>query len=150
GTVQSNGSNTHLVCVPGPGNALWPASTPFASSWNYNSATGMVTATLTIPVLADMAGLLSNATGEVAPGVASGPAWTPVSASHNVKAEFGGVNPNYTLPTTPPMTTITISPEDARVTYAGSTYAVTSSTTTYSANVVLAARVQDITAVPSD
>jgi hypothetical protein len=65
---------------------------------------------------------------------------------HPVYAVFGGVNPNFTVGT-PTTTTLTITKEDARATYTGTTFAWTSSSSTTTASVVLSATVQDITAV---
>jgi hypothetical protein len=85
-----------------------------------------------VPLLADA----SPAGGEIGPG------------THTVKAVFGNVNSNFTVGT--PTNSLTVTQEDARATYVGDLFDLTSSTSTYTATVNLRATLQDITAVPSD
>lgn len=86
--------------------------------------------------LADVSLLETSPTGQMAPG------------SRTVTAEFTGTDPNFDVEDG--TTTLTISKEDARATYTGALFASTSSATSSSATVTLAATIQDITAVPLD
>ena len=83
--------------------------------------------------LADVSLLETSPTGQMAPG------------SRSVTAEFTGTDPNFDVEDG--TTTLTISKEDARATYTGALFASTSSATSSSATVTLAATIQDITAV---
>jgi hypothetical protein len=127
GTVYNDGSNTTFTPVPAA------TSTP-TSSWSTSG--GVITATLgNVPLLADTAGALAgNGSAEMAPG------------AHTVKAVFSG-NANFTVV---PTTALTINAEDARSTYAGALFVSTSSSTSSTATVTLAATIQDITAVTGD
>jgi len=74
-------------------------------------------------------------TGQMAPG------------SPTVTAVFGGVNPNFTVSN--PTTSLTITKEDARVTYAGNLFVGIPLSATMG-SITLIATISDITAVPSD
>src|SRR3989442_307540 len=68
--------------------------------------------------------------------------------SHTVYALFSSVNSNFSV-TTPVNSTLTINPEDARVTYAGNIFVGIPLSST-SAPITLIATIQDITAVTGD
>jgi uncharacterized repeat protein (TIGR01451 family) len=125
GTVYNNGSCTTFTPVPGE------TVTP-TSSWSTSG--GVITATLgNVPLLADTAGALSGSGGEMAPG------------AHTVKAVFGG-NPNFILV---PTTALTVKQRGAVSTYSGALFVSTSSPTSGTATVTLAATVQDPAALSS-
>jgi len=73
-------------------------------------------------------------TGQMAPG------------AHTVTASITGADPNFSLSNANPTTSLTINPEDARITYTGPLNAATTSTTSTTATVTLSATIQDITA----
>jgi hypothetical protein len=96
---------------------------------------------------------MGTATLVASGGMLTGTLASPVQVlmapgSYTVTAQFGGKNSNFTV--TDPTTPLTVTQEDARVTYTGALVVVTQSITTYTATVTLRATVQDITAVPSD
>jgi hypothetical protein len=93
---------------------------------------GVLTWTLSNVPLLEPAPFGTAPTGQMAPG------------NHNVTAVFGGINPNFLVGT--PSTTLTITPEDARVTYAGNIFVGIPLSST-SAPITLIATIQDITAV---
>ncbi len=74
-------------------------------------------------------------TGQMSPG------------SHTVTAQFNGVDPNFSVSN--PTTSLTITQEDARVTYAGNIFVGIPLSST-SASITLIATIQDITAVTGD
>ncbi|HEU5179706.1 MAG TPA: S8 family serine peptidase [Candidatus Polarisedimenticolia bacterium] len=74
-------------------------------------------------------------TGQMAPGV------------HNVTAVLNGTSPLFVV-TNPAPAPLTITQEDARATYTGALFVSTSSASSGTATVTLAATVQDITATP--
>jgi|GEM_PF-663722 len=93
---------------------------------------GILTATLSNVPLLEPAPYKTPPTGQMAPG------------SHVVTAVFGGVNANFTV--TNPTTSLTIAPEDARVTYTGALAASTTTSSSNTAIVTLSATVRDISA----
>ncbi len=74
----------------------------------------------------------TSPTGQMAPG------------GHTVTAVFNGVDPNFIVVN--PTADLTITKEDARVTYTGSLFVNTASATSSVATVTLSATIQDITA----
>ena len=68
------------------------------------------------------------------------------TVAHTVRAEFTSSNPNFGGSVSG-NTLLTITREDARATYTGMTFASTASATASTANVMLSATIQDITAV---
>jgi hypothetical protein len=75
-------------------------------------------------------------TGQMAPGI------------HTVTASITGADPDFSLSSTSPATSLTITPEDARITYTGPLNAATTSSTSTTAVVTLSATIQDISATP--
>jgi len=73
-------------------------------------------------------------TGQMAPG------------AHTVTATINGADPNYNLNSLTPTAPLTITQEDARITYTGPMNVATSSSSSTSAIVTLSATIQDITA----
>jgi len=91
---------------------------------------GVLTWTLSNVPLLEPAPFGTSPTGQMAPG------------NHNVTAMFGGSNPNFLVGA--PSTTLTITPEDARVTYTGPLYVGTATSTSTTATVTLSATILDI------
>jgi len=77
-------------------------------------------------------------TGQMAPG------------ARTVTAVINSPNPNFGLSSSTPTTSLTITQEQARVTYTGGLLVATSSSSATTATVTLSATIQDITAVPID
>jgi hypothetical protein len=71
----------------------------------------------------------------------------PSTTAKTVTATIAGADPNYNLSSLSPTTSLTITKEDARITYTGAYFTSTSSTTSSTATVTLSATIQDISAV---
>ncbi len=93
---------------------------------------GVLTATLASVALLEPVPFGTAPTRQMAPGV------------HTVTAVFGGVNPNFTVNNA--LTSLTITPEDARVIYTGALAASTPSAQSTTATITLSATIQDISA----
>src|SRR4030095_4520021 len=79
----------------------------------------------------------TSPTGQMAPG------------SRNITATINGADPNFNLSNSTPTTSLTITKEDAKLTYTGSTLVATTGTAT-TANITLSVTIQDITAATGD
>jgi hypothetical protein len=100
------------------------SSTPTTLTW-----------TLTVPLL-EPTPFGTAPTGQMVPG------------NHTLTAVFGGVDPNFTVASPTPQT-LTITAEDARVTYAGNLF-VGIPLSSSSGSITLIATISDITAVTGD
>lgn len=118
--------------------------------------------TATLPVLYGLnpaTGVTFSVAGQTLPAtfVSSGGTLTATVTSgqllvspnaYAVTIGFAGVNPDFMV--SAPPASLTINPEDARVTYTGALFASTGNATSSTATVTLSATIQDITAVPAD
>ena len=102
-----------------------------------DNGSGILTASLENVPLLEPTPFGTSPTGQMAPG------------SHTVTAGFNGIDSTHFIVTNP-TTSLTITTEDARVTYSGALFVSTSSATSTSATVTLRATIQDITAVTGD
>ena len=116
------------------GSAPATSVTFYVGTQNMGTATlvsggGVLTGTLTVP-------LLETVAGQMAPG------------ARTVTAVFGGISANATV-TSPTPATLNITQENANVTYTGQTFVTTLNATTTTVVVPLEAVIRDITAVNS-
>ena len=142
--TQQYSDMVKLCAVITGGAALLPGGPNAAQTVTFRIGTQIIATN--VPLVVSGADLKANftaallepsPTGQMAPG------------TRNVTATINGADPNFSLTNSAPTTPLTITKEDAKITYTGLTLVATTGTAT-TANVTLTATIQDISAVSGD